>query len=319
MVLGTFAALTLSLFSCKGEKKQEAEQTQTETAAAQTAEPTAPAVAKQFSYTPPVPTNGSLCAVVELGAAGFNSFIIKKDKTAWEPVKADYGVSGVLEGDTSDEEVEKRLKTYIKEIIDQGVPGSKIFFVVSSGAAKEEMIPQIEKLLKKQGYYVNIVTPKQEAEYGFKATVPAEFASKAFFVDMGSGNTKIAYMDQGKTVTQESYGAKYTKKNIDANTAYEDLKQKIAQIPAAQRQYCFLIGGVPYDLAKFTNGGNIDPRYVSLSLKASDYNAFAQSEGEKMQNGINLYDAIMDAAPECEYVVFDTKVNFTIGFLLGLN
>src|SRR5689334_1026001 len=47
-----------------------------------------------FSYTPPAPTNGKLKGVVEMGASGFNSFIVKIDpQKNWQLEKAEFGNS----------------------------------------------------------------------------------------------------------------------------------------------------------------------------------------------------------------------------------
>jgi hypothetical protein len=47
-----------------------------------------------FAYTPPAPVDGKLRGVVELGASGFNSFIIKVDKEKrWNLEKSEFGNS----------------------------------------------------------------------------------------------------------------------------------------------------------------------------------------------------------------------------------
>ncbi|MBK6339196.1 MAG: hypothetical protein IPF63_06230 [Bacteroidetes bacterium] len=51
-----------------------------------------------FNFTPTVPVNGKLKGVVELGATGFNSFIVNIDaQKNWKLEKADYGASLVYE------------------------------------------------------------------------------------------------------------------------------------------------------------------------------------------------------------------------------
>ena len=45
-----------------------------------------------FNYTPPTPVNGKLKGVVDMGATGFNSFIITVDaQDRWKLEKADFG------------------------------------------------------------------------------------------------------------------------------------------------------------------------------------------------------------------------------------
>ncbi len=54
---------------------------------------------RQFNYTPEKPENGALRGVVEVGATGFNSFVINMDdKKRWEIVSKDFGESLAYEG-----------------------------------------------------------------------------------------------------------------------------------------------------------------------------------------------------------------------------
>ena len=59
-----------------------------------------------FNYTAPEPVNGKLRGVVELGATGFNSFIIRADaQKNWKLEKADYGSSLLYESMTNDADI----------------------------------------------------------------------------------------------------------------------------------------------------------------------------------------------------------------------
>lgn len=312
-----------SLYSCGG-RAQSDSQTDTANATATTPtleadRPIPPTVTKRFAYTAPEVKEGRLSAVVEMGATGFNSFIIQRDGKAWSLVKASYGTSGVIEGATDDKAISEKLRAYINELIEAGVPGKYIYFVVSSGAAKEPIVEQITRLLKNMKYVVNIVTPEQEAVYGYKSTVPAEYEDKAFFVDMGSGNTKVAYKKEGKIVTFETYGTKYAKKGVSDAIVLEEVKALLSKVPEHLRQHCFLIGGIPYDLALFQHGGNVDARYITLSPNAEGYASYAKANADnaKLAAGLNIYKAMLEGAMGCEYVIFDSKTNFTIGYLLG--
>jgi len=161
------------------------------------------------------------------------------------------------------------------------------------------------------GYVVNAVTPEQEATYALKAVLPPKFKNKAFVVDIGSGNTKISWVkNNGSIKGIETYGAKYYKNNTDDRTVYKDVLAKSKMVPMDRRQMCFMIGGVPFKLAKEVRKGK--ERYTVLKAPG-DYDA----EGAKMKSGLNIYRAIQDATG-CDKYVFDWDANFTIGFLLGL-
>jgi hypothetical protein len=261
-----------------------------------------------FNYTAPLPNAGKLKGVVELGATGFNSFIIRVDNQRnWKLEKAEFGVSLVKEGLATDEDVKAGLRRYIADMVGFGVGARDIHFVVSSGAQKEEIMPKINAALKTMGYVVNVVTPEQEAKLALRSVLPEQFKKSGFVVDIGSGNTKISWLPNGAL---EAAGAKYYQNNLSAGTVYQDVKSKASQVPSNLRNTCFIIGGVPYELAKQTRSGK--ERYTVLKAPA-DYKA----EGAKQEAGLNIYAAIADATG-CKQFVFDWDANFTIGFLLNL-
>lgn len=264
-----------------------------------------------FNYTPTPPVNGKLKGVVELGATGFNSFIIRIDNLKnWKLEKSEFGNSLVMENMATDEDIRSGLKKYIGDMLAFGVGGKDIHFVVSSGAQKAESTQKITKALKVLGYVVNTVTPEEEGKLALKATLPRAFDQRAFVVDMGSGNTKISWIQNGQVGALETHGSKYYQNNTDAAKVYQDAVAKAKQVPQNLRETCFIIGGIPFELAKQTRNGK--ERFTVL--KAPD--AY-KIDGEKQKAGINIYKAIADGT-NCKQFVFDWDANFTIGFLLGL-
>lgn len=272
----------------------------------------APSTARQaFNYTPLAPVNGALKGVVELGAAGFNSFVVEIDqKKNWKLQKAEWGNSLVYDGMASGKEVTQTLKQYIGGLLDYGVGGKNIHFVVSSGATKVESTQTIIKAIRSLGYVVNTVTPEQEAKLALKCVLPPSYEGKAFVVDIGSGNTKVSWIEGGQPRGIETYGAKYYVDNTSDNEVYLDARSKAAQVPDSKRSTCFIIGGVPFTLAKEVRQG--EERYTPLKAP-SEY----QPEGAKEKCGLNIYNAIADATG-CQQFIFDWEANFTIGFLLTL-
>ncbi len=264
-----------------------------------------------FNYTAPEPVNGKMMGVVELGATGFNSFIITVDQQKnWKLNKSDFGSSLVYEGMTNDADVTKGLKNYIADMLAYGVGGKDIHFVISSGAQKVEITKTIIAALKKMGYFVNAVTPEKEGELALKSALPKEYSDKAFVVDIGSGNTKISWLEGGKVMAKEAYGAKYFQNNVTDEAAYRNAAAAVKGVPSAKRGTCFIIGGIPFELASQVRKGK--ERYTVLKAP-DDY----QAEGQKQISGINIYKAIAESTG-CQEFVFDWDANFTIGFLLSL-
>ena len=264
-----------------------------------------------FTYTPPAPSSGKLRGVVELGASGFNSFIVKvDDQKNWKLEKAEFGNSLVMENMASDNDIRAGLKSYIGKMLDYGVGGRDIQFVVSSGAIKAEGTQKIISALKSLNYVVNTVTPEQEGSLGLRAVLPADYYNNAFVVDIGSGNTKISWKENGSTKSLETYGAKYFEKGTSDETVATEVSAKAKQIPADHRKTCFIIGGVPFELAKAVRKDK--ERYTVLDAPSA-----YKLENAKSKAGLNIYKAVADATG-CNQFVFDWDANFTIGYLLTL-
>ncbi len=268
------------------------------------------AASPAFTFVSPEPVNGVLKGVVEVGASGFNSFIVRVDNQKhWKLEKSEFGNSLVTENMASSDDIKMGLKKYIGTMLDFGVSGKNIHFVVSSGAQKAESMQKIIKALQEMKYYVNTVTPEEEGKLGFKSVMPDDFEQEGFVADIGSGNTKITWMESGSLRSLEAPGAKYFQNGMSDDAVYGQVKQIMAKVPAAKRKTCFIIGGIPFELAK--QGRNGKERYTVLKTPTS-YTA----SGEKQKAGINIYKALTDGSG-CNRFVFDWDANFTIGFLLN--
>jgi hypothetical protein len=265
-----------------------------------------------FDFEAPKPQNGRLKGVVELGASGFNSFIINEDKAdRWELKKAEYGASLVYENMASEQDVRDGLKKYIATMLDYGVDGNEIHFMVSSSAIKNDNVQVIRSALKSLGYVVNSVDAEQEGKFALQCVLPKEFESKGFVVDIGSGNTKISWLEGGNIRSLETYGSKYYQDEVSDGQVYTDVRELAAKVPKTRRNVCFIIGGAPFKLAKENRKGK--ERYTVLAPPRS-----YESDEEKVKAGINIYKALVDGT-SCNTFVFDWDANFTIGFLLSLD
>lgn len=228
----------------------------------------------------------------------------------WEIVSKDFGESLAYEGLATTEDIRAGLKKYLAQMFEKGVHKTDMHFVISSGAQKEPKTGIISNELKKMGYVVNLVTPEQEGKYALKATVPPSFQDNSFLVDIGSGNTKVSWQEGTNLKAMELPGAKYYEHGTSDDAVYNEVKGKAAKIPESKRNVGFILGGVPFTLAKQHRNG--EERYTVLNAPGS-----YKAADKKMASGLNIYKGLVDAT-KTDTFVFDWDANFTIGFLLSL-
>lgn len=265
-----------------------------------------------FPYLPEKPVDGKIKGVVEVGATGFNSFVVKIDQQKrWEIISKDFGRSLVYEGLATSDDINTGIKNYLSMMAEKGVNASDIHFLISSGAQKEPKTKTIAAELKKMGFGVKLVTAMQEGELALTCILPESYYEKAFVTDMGSGNSKISWMNKNRAEAIEAPGSKYFEKDQKDEAVFDILKAKASQVPKANREVCFILGGTPYDLAKQHRNG--DERYTLLK-SPEDY---TPGNKAKTRAGLNIYKAIQ-AATGCKTFVFDWDANFAIGYLLNL-
>lgn len=259
------------------------------------------------------PINGTKKGVIEVGASGFNSFVVDIDKEKnWEIVSKEFGASLAIEGAATVDDIVKGLRTYLATIFEKGVSGRNAHFVISSGALKNPKTENIARAIEKMGYVVNRVTADQEGKYAIKALLPKQYRTNSYTVDIGSGNTKITWYEGDRVVSVEASGAKYYQENKTDQVVFAEISEVIKRVPSAQRENCFIIGGVPFKLAKESRSG--DERFTNLK-NPDEYSA---GDDVKYKSGLNIYRAIYETSGT-KHFIFDWDANFTIGFLLTLN
>ncbi|MFD0992224.1 hypothetical protein [Tenacibaculum geojense] len=285
----------LGMFSCKQKTHSKKQQT-------------------TFIYTPTKPVQGKLKGVVELGTSGFNSFVIEVDKNKnWILKDREYGVSLISEGMTNTHVINQKLQDYIQKLLHKGLDSSAIHFVVSSGAIKEDLTKLMVNELKNIGHEVKVVSPHEEAKFALKSALPKGYHENSFVVDLGSGNTKISFLKDSIVIGLETHGSKYHQKGAYDEEVYEEVSKIASKVPKHKSKYCFILGGVPYQMA--SPDLNQKKSYIPLSNNANHYNNLAAIKGKKVQSGLNIYKAIVETT-KCEEVIFFNDGNFTIGFLL---
>lgn len=269
--------------------------------------------APKFNVEVENPVDGVKLGVIEVGASGFNCFGVRVDKKDnWALEYKEFGESAAYEGFMSADDVKAGLKKYILSLGEHGVAGKNIHFVVSSGAMKNPKTSMVLQAIKAMGYQVNVVTATQEGQYAFSALISKTYRDNSFTVDIGSGNTKVSWYENGRIKSLEGPGAKYDQIPLTKEEVTAQITELVNKVPQSSRAQCFIIGGIPFKLASDTRQG--EERFTLLG-PPTDYNA---DGNDKKAAGLVIYKAIFDASGTDKFI-FDWDANFTIGFLLTLN
>jgi len=183
------------------------------------------------------------------------------------------------------EETAQAVKTLIEKLKEKGVPGDNIFVVASSSISsvknRDELAKRVEELT---GYKLEFLTVKDEVLFGIAGAVPPKYFYNSVFVDVGSGNTKIGYLEKvGGSINVRSFEIPYgtvslterASKGKDFRTELVGvlnkevepvLKREAQKNPAyLNRQNVFLVGGIVWAITTLQKPGQVEEAYVKLS------------------------------------------------------
>jgi len=208
-------------------------------------------------------------------------------------------------------------QTLISEILlfknkieSKSVEPQNIHLIASSGAAYFSNLDILGAALAEEDLKIVPISASEEANLALKASVPSEFASEAFLVDIGSGNTTFSWTDGVDTTTRESFGSKYYLNSTPDSLVFRKMRDIVLDIPDKNRNLCFLIGGIPYQFAAFTN--KRQERYTILQSP----NSYPKDNNNWIAGGV-IFRAIF-LEPTYSYIfVWDS--NFVIGYLMTVN
>lgn len=270
-----------------------------------------PLFQSSFDYQPEPPIEGKLLGIIELGYSGFNSFVVKMDKQdRWSLEKSVYGKSHVGDDSVTFDHVISKIEDFKTDMIQFGVDPNDINLVASSSAIRNQKVIEIANRLRQLNIGLITVNAEKEGQYSLHATVPKDFRENAFMIDIGSGNTKISWVEDNQTRSIETFGSRYFEIGISDQQARIGIKEAIAQVPNKNKYLCFMVGNMPHVLALATNNRNA--RYTVL--EEPDTYEFSN---EQEKAGLNLYDALWEESTFS--YVFDWESNFSIGVLMNVN
>ncbi|WP_299197758.1 tetratricopeptide repeat protein [Thermocrinis sp.] len=183
------------------------------------------------------------------------------------------------------EETAQAVKTLIEKLKEKGLPEDNIFVVASSAISsvknRDELAKRVEELT---GYKLEFLTVNDEVLFGIAGAVPPKYFYNSVFVDVGSGNTKIGYLEKvGGSINVKSLEIPYgtvslterASKGKDFRTELVEvlnkevepvLKREAQKNPAyLNRQNVFLVGGIVWAITTLQKPGQVEEAYVKLS------------------------------------------------------
>lgn len=301
-LLAHLCFISIILVAC-GTKKQE-------TSSKKNQSISKPTEIRTFDYQSLKPVNGQLKAVIEIGSLGLNYFVIEiDDKGRWELVDSDYGRSNIIYGVSSRNEILATINKFKKEIQNAGVKAKNIHLIASSSVGKIEDTILLKEELSKTGLNLVAINSKEEAQLALMATIPKEFVDESFLVDIGSGNTKISWVQENDTLSTEIHGSKYFLGDVQDTTVFREVRDALLKVPRKNRNLCFILGGMIYELAK--DDMKPDERYFVLDPPSS-----YPTSNERLKAANIIYSALY-LEPTFSYI-FDSKSSFPIGYLISL-
>ncbi|WP_436516533.1 hypothetical protein [Ekhidna sp. To15] len=270
-----------------------------------------PELSRNFDYQSPMPKNGELYAVVELGALGLNYFIVDIDKqNRWSLKASSYGRSNIIYGVNTTTEIINKISEFRSEILEYGVNKKNIHIIASSSAVKAAIVEELKSELSSQNLDIDYINSKAEGQYALMATIPKEFIDESFLVDIGSGNTKLSWVERNDTLSIDIHGSKYFLSDVQDTTVFREVRDAILEIPRKNRNLCFMLGGMIYEFVK-DDIQKSEQRYFVLKAP-NDYPV----DNEKLKAANVIYNALF-LAPTYSYI-FDSQSNFSVGYLLSL-
>jgi exopolyphosphatase/pppGpp-phosphohydrolase len=193
------------------------------------------------------------------------------------------------------EETAQAVKTLIEKLKEKGVPGNNIFVVTSSAISsvknRDELAKRVEELT---GYKLEFLTVKDEVLYGIAGAVPPKYFYSSIFVDVGSGNTKIGYLEKvGDSINVRSFELPYGTVSLTERASKgKDFRRELAGVLSKEvepvlkreaqknpaylnRKNVFLVGGIVWAMSTLQKPEQVEEAYVRLS--ASDIKNFMQA------------------------------------------
>jgi tetratricopeptide (TPR) repeat protein len=277
-------------------------------------------------------------AGIEIGAKGVKANVVVMTPTSDDDYNIDEKfrrsinttiIAGVKErGEFDQSSIDETAKA-VKEIYEQmtgklQINANDIFVVGSSAMWKAKNKDKLaEKVKELTGKELSFITVEQEVLFNIAGAIPPKYRDKSLSLDIGSGNTKIGYMDPSggwRAVTTEiSLGTVTFTDAINkadqsgdkfGATADKILKEQLLGKLRAEsqkkpgfknRRPVYLVGGIAWAIATLTHPGDQEG-FMKLTL--NDIDGFIK---RLEKNPDAIYTVNLDRVKKAEVKEWTTK------------
>lgn len=266
---------------------------------------------------------------IEIGGKGVKAYVIEIDQNL---TKINYrnGLntspqSGITEHQMMTSEMIQKIisdivvlkKTLMSE---QKIPEQNIFIIASSAINKIKNRPELETKVKNTTHLkLHFIDAKEESTFAFYGSVPKEQWLNASMIDIGGGNTKVAWIDAHNTIDffEIPLGTVSTTQQadmLDANSSFEEkcsliIKKELPSIKNFEtKEMLYANGGIFWATAYLKTSGHLES-FVVLE-KADFENLIALFSHEERKE-------CTDATAQCFLLGYYGAKNLVAGALLA--
>ncbi|WP_263833840.1 Ppx/GppA phosphatase family protein [Sulfurospirillum oryzae] len=170
------------------------------------------------------------------------------------------------------------LKTLL--VKDQNISENEIFIIASSALNKIHNKAELEKgIAHKTNSKLFFIDEREESMYAFYGSVPKAQWNSSSMIDIGGGNTKVAWINEKNTIDffEIPLGTVSTTQQadrLDANISFGEkcanvIKNELTSFPnAATKETLYASGGIFWATAYLKTGGKLE---AFVSLEKEDF------------------------------------------------
>lgn len=242
---------------------------------------------------------------IEIGGKGVKAYVVDIDSNLTQ-ISYRNGLntspqSGISEYYIMNEEMIKEVTSDISILektllIEQKIPEQNIYIIASSAINKIKNRPELEANIKNSTHLtLHFIDEKEESTFAFYGSIPKEHWHNASMIDIGGGNTKVAWVDNAKNTIDYfeiplgtvSLTQRADTFDTNTNASFEDkcsllIHKELSSLKIPEKkETLFANGGIFWAIAYLKTNGHLEP-FVILE-KADFENLIAQFSHEEQK------------------------------------